>query len=197
MKHDTASAGDFGRSLTGIGLNLLVRNVATQVAFPQQVFGMQAHQAAGDFAIMILGRDVFQLHSDATYHSSPLSSLLPETCPRGAGVEIRLYDVDPEIAVARAENVGAHVLQAPTDKPHVLRKAYILCENMYAWRDCGSGRGDRVTRGFAPLRRWRIHPRVLRKKRSGFWVCWVKFGSAACFGHDLSVLVSVDAVRAG
>ena len=59
--------------------------------------------------------------------------MLPENPPRGGGIEIRLYDTDPEDAVARVEVFGGTILQEPTDKPHGLREAYILCENGYAW----------------------------------------------------------------
>ena len=133
MDYDTIGAEDFGASLRGIGLNLLVRDVGAQVAFLEQVFGMKAFQPTADFAIMTYGDQVFQLHSDGTYHANPLLGLLPENPPRGAGIEIRLYDTDPEEACERAEAVDATILQSPTDKPHGLREAYILCENGYAW----------------------------------------------------------------
>lgn len=133
MDYDKIDADSFGRSLRGIGLNLLVRDVGAEVAFLAQVFGFTAHQPTADFAIMVLGETVLQLHSDGTYHSNPLLGLLPETPPRGAGLEIRLYDVDPDAATAKAQARGDMILQAPTDKPHGLREAYILCENGYAW----------------------------------------------------------------
>jgi len=133
MDYDTIDADGFGRGLRGIGLNLLVRDVAAEVAFLKSVFGMRAHQPTADFAIMSYGYQVFQLHSDGTYHSNPLLGLLPENPPRGGGIEIRLYDTDPDEAVARAEAAGGTILQEPTDKPHGLREAYILCENGYAW----------------------------------------------------------------
>lgn len=133
MNYDDITPEDFGGSLRGIGLNLLVRDVARQVAFLETVFGMKAFQPTTDFAIMTYGEQVFQLHSDGTYHSNPLLGLLPENPPRGAGIEIRLYDSDPDDARDRAEAAGATILQAPTDKPHGLREAYILCENGYAW----------------------------------------------------------------
>jgi predicted enzyme related to lactoylglutathione lyase len=133
MDYDTVDAGDFGRSLRGMGVNLLVRDVKAQVTFLETVFGMRAHQATADFAIMVYGDQVFQIHSDGTYHSNPLLGLLPETPPRGAGIELRLYDSDPEDACGKAEGVGGTILQPPTDKPHGLREAYILCENGYAW----------------------------------------------------------------
>lgn len=133
MDYETVDADSFGKSLRGIGLNLLVRDVKTQCLFLESVFGMTPHQVTQDFAIVTYGREVFQLHSDGTYSAHPLLGLLPENPPRGAGIEIRLYDTDPDATVKRAEATGATILQAPMDKPHGLREAYILCENGYAW----------------------------------------------------------------
>lgn len=133
MEYDAVDAEPFGRSLQGIGLNLLVRDVLAECAFLEAVFDMTAHQATADFAIVKYGTQVFQLHADGTYHANPLLSLLPETPPRGAGIEIRLYDTDPDAAAQRARAAGATILQEPTDKPHGLREAYILCQNGYAW----------------------------------------------------------------
>lgn len=133
MDYEAVSAGDFGKSLRGIGLNLLVRDVVEQCRFLEAVFDMKARRVSADFAIVIYGDQVFQLHRDGTYHSNPLQGLLPDNSPRGAGIEMRLYDTDPEDAVERAKSVDAFILQEPTDKPHGLREAYILCENGYAW----------------------------------------------------------------
>lgn len=133
MNYDTVDAETFGRSLKGIGLNLLVRDVPAECAFLDAVFGIKSHQVTADFAIATYGDQVFQIHADGTYHSNPLLGLLPENPPRGAGLEIRLYDSDPEVAVQRAHDYGATVLQEATDKPHGLREAYILCADGYAW----------------------------------------------------------------
>ncbi|MDW4498203.1 glyoxalase [Sulfitobacter sp. D35] len=130
---ETVSAEDFGASLRGIGLNLLVRDVPAQAAFLGEVFGMTAHRVSRDFAILRYGEMLFQIHADGTYHSNPLLGLLPETPPRGAGLEIRLYDSDPDVAAQKAEAAGGTILQPPTDKPHGLREAYILCADGYAW----------------------------------------------------------------
>ena len=133
MEYETIGADPFGRSLKGIGLNLLVRDVPGECAFLETVFGMKSHQVTVDFAIVTYGAQVFQLHSDGTYHSNPLLGLLPETPPRGAGLEIRLYDTDPDQAEARAKAAGGLVLQTSKDKPHGLREACILDPDGYAW----------------------------------------------------------------
>lgn len=133
MDLNSVDADSFGRSLRGIGLNLVVRDVLAEISFLETVFEMKAHQPSKDFAIVTYGEQVFQLHSDGTYAENPLLGLLPENPPRGAGIEIRLYDSDPDLAVERAEQADFTILQEPTDKPHGLREAFILCDNGYAW----------------------------------------------------------------
>ncbi|MEM9968396.1 MAG: glyoxalase [Pseudomonadota bacterium] len=133
MNYESVDPETFGASLRGMGLNLLVRDVKAQVTFLTEIFAMTVFQPTDDFAIVGYGGQVFQLHRDSTYHANPLLGLLPETPPRGAGIEIRLYDTDPEIACTKAKSMNATILQWPTDKPHGLREAYILCENGYAW----------------------------------------------------------------
>jgi catechol 2,3-dioxygenase-like lactoylglutathione lyase family enzyme len=134
MDLETVSAEDFGRALGGLTVNLLVRDVGREVAFLTAVFGMTAHRAGRDFAILAYGDRLLQLHADHTYHSNPLPSLLPEAGARGAGIELRLHETDPDEAAARAAAFPeAVILAPPADKPHGLREAYILCENGYAW----------------------------------------------------------------
>ncbi len=133
MDYETISPEEFGRSLGGLGFNLLVADVAREVAFLTGVFGMSAHRVSADFAILAWRGQVFQLHADRTYHSHPLPGLLPEAGPRGAGAELRLYGEDPDAAAALAEAHGGTLLAAPADKPHGLREAYILSPAGYAW----------------------------------------------------------------
>lgn len=161
MDYETVSPAAFGASLTGMGLNILVRDPSRHAHLLVAVFGMTAHRVGADFAILRYGgadqdgadqdgtdqggtdrggRDgarqgaqVFQLHADRTYGAHPLLGLLPESPPRGAGIEIRLYDTDPDAAQARAEAAGMTVLQAATDKPHGLREVCLLCPDGYAW----------------------------------------------------------------
>lgn len=133
MDFETVSAEEFGASLRGLGLNILVRDVEAEVRFLSQVFDMGAHRVSRDFAIMSYGDQLFQVHGDQTYHANPLPSLLPETGARGAGAEFRLYDTDPDAAEAKAEAAGGMVFQATCEKPHGLRECYLLSPAGYAW----------------------------------------------------------------
>jgi len=133
MDLETISADDFGASLRGLGLNLLVRDIDKELAFLDSVFRMKAHRVSKDFAILRYQDQIFQLHADSTYHSNPLVSLIPENPPRGGGIELRLFETDPDIAAKRAADHGHIVLQDPTPKPHGLLETYILSPDGYAW----------------------------------------------------------------
>ena len=135
MDLDRIDAIAFGRSLRGLGLNLLVADVDRAREFHQAVFGWEAFQPTRDFAILRRpdGSAVLQLHADHTYHANPLVGLLPEAGPRGAGAELRLFDVDPDGAAQRTHAAGGMILQPATNKPHGLREAYILDPDGYCW----------------------------------------------------------------
>lgn len=134
MDYDTVPPPEFGHALRAISVNLLCRDVPAEVAFLVAVFGMTAHRASRDFAILLHAGQPLQLHADATYAAHPLPGLLPESGPRGAGIEIRLHEADPDAAAARAEEAGGVVLQGPTDKAaHGLREAVILSPSGYAF----------------------------------------------------------------
>lgn len=135
MDYASIDAPGFGHALHGLSVNLLLRDVQAEVAFLTAVFDMQAHLASRDFAIMVYAGQPLQLHSDASFASHPLPSLLPEAGARGAGLELRLHETDPDMACQRAaEFAGAVILQSPRDKAaHGLREAVILDPEGYAW----------------------------------------------------------------
>lgn len=133
MDYETVGAAAFGASLRGLGINLLVCDAADAAARLTAAFDIRAHQVSRDFALMRYGASLFQLHGDATYRGNALLTLVPENPPRGGGVELRLFDTDPDAAVARAEAAGFTLLAAPADKPHGLREAILLCPDGYAW----------------------------------------------------------------
>ena len=130
---DTISAEDFGRSLGGFGINLVVSDVNRSCEFLHSVFDFSIPRQSQDFAILLHRGVTYQLHADHTYSTNPLLSLLPDNGPRGGGIELRLYQLDPDQAQARAEAAGYIVLQSSADKPHGLRECFLLDPDGYCW----------------------------------------------------------------
>jgi uncharacterized glyoxalase superfamily protein PhnB len=127
------SAPAYGRALNGLGLNLIVNNVAQSVSFATQVLEAQLlFQKDGFAALKLCGND-FMFHANKTYHSNPLFGSLASDAPRGLGVEIRAYGTDPDLAEHRAKQFGAIVLAGAMDKPHGLREAMIIDADGYVW----------------------------------------------------------------
>ncbi|MCU4652390.1 glyoxalase [Roseibacterium sp. SDUM158016] len=133
MEYDTVSADEFGRSLRGLGVNLLTANVRGLAAFFSDVFGLTIHRLSDDFAIVLHGPSVFQIHSDRTYGAHPLLGIVPEMPPRGAGAQLYLFGIDPDEAAKRAEAAAHMVLEPVADKPHGLRECTILSPEGYAF----------------------------------------------------------------
>jgi uncharacterized glyoxalase superfamily protein PhnB len=73
------------------------------------------------------------LHADHTYGGHPLLALTGDGAVRGAGIELRLHDHDPDRAADAATRLGYTVLGAASDKPHGLREAYIADPDGYVW----------------------------------------------------------------
>lgn len=130
---ESVSPAEFGPSLHGVGVNLLCRDVLGMARFLERVFDLSIHRESADFALAQHGEILMQLHSDGTFGQHPLLALLPETPPRGAGVQLYLFGIDPDLAAARAEAAGGVVIEPPADKPHGLREATILSPEGYAF----------------------------------------------------------------
>ena len=134
MSADTPiSAADYGKSLRGLGFNLIVRDVTQSVSFAEQVLGATVFFRTPNFAAMKLNGSDFMLHADETYHANPLSGSLASQEARGIGVELRIYGCDPDIAEAKARESGYTVLAGSLDKPHGLREAMLIDDDGYVW----------------------------------------------------------------
>jgi len=127
------SAPDYGRSLKGMGVNLLVADMARALRFQTVVLGLTPVHHDADFAVMAHEGSQWMLHSDRSYHSNPLQGLLGDGAIRGVGCELRLYHLDPDAAEARCLAAGFTVLASAADKPHGLREAYLVDADGYVW----------------------------------------------------------------
>lgn len=126
-------ADAYGRSLKGFGVNLLVSDIAASVDFATSVLGATAVYSDPDFAVLRRGAAEWMLHADHAYADHPLAGFVRGVEGRGAGVELRLYDCDPDAAEAAARAAGHVVLAGAADKPHGLREAFILDPDGYCW----------------------------------------------------------------
>ena len=127
------SAPDYGRSLRGLGFNLLVRDVPRAVKFAVDVLGATAFFANDQFAAMKLHGADFMFHHDNTYRNNELSGIIKGADARGIGVELRVYGCDPDTAEARARVGGWTVLAGSLDKPHGLRECMLIDDEGYVW----------------------------------------------------------------
>ena len=123
----------YGRSLRGLGINLLVRETERTAAFVRDVLGLEVVYADPDLVVFRHGEQEWMAHADHTYDAHPLLPRTRVAALRGGGVELRVHDVDPDVAVAAAIANGYEVLDPAENKPHGLREAYILDGDGYVW----------------------------------------------------------------
>ena len=125
-------ADAFGRSLPrGVGLNLLVPEVAEMETFCRDVLGGRIVYSDADFAVVELLGSVFMLHADHTYLDHAMTGVIDGVELRGLGMEIRLYGADPDEIEARARLAGHAVLAGSLDKPHGIRECHIVGPHGY------------------------------------------------------------------
>ena len=127
------SAADYGKSLRGLGFNLIVRDLPRSIIFATQVLEATLFFETPLFAALKLNGQDFMLHADETYRNNELKGLLAGNEARGIGVELRIYGLDPDLAESRARKAGFTVLAGSLDKPHGLREAMILDDEGYLW----------------------------------------------------------------
>src|ERR671925_198057 len=126
-------ATQYSRSLRGLTLNLLVRDIARALSFHREVLGAVVVYSDPDFAVLRHGDVEWMLHADHAYLDHPLHAHLTQDVPRGVGAELRLHGRNPDEAEAAAVKLGFTVLASATDKPHGLREAFLIDPDGYLW----------------------------------------------------------------
>lgn len=126
-------APDYGHTLRGLSLNLIVRDVASAAGFLVHAFGLRCLYQDRDFAAFTAPDIRIMLHADHTYDAMPAFGRIPAQGPRGGGAEIRVLGIDPDEAAQRAPLHGGTVLLAPRDFPHGWREAHIADPDGYLW----------------------------------------------------------------
>ena len=126
-------APEYGHSLKGLTLNLLVHNIAVAVDFQTRVLNARVVYCDADIAVLQAYETQWMLHADHTYLENPLYDLISHENQRGKGVEIRLHGCDPDQAVERAKQYGYPVFAEAKNKPHGLRECYLPDPDGYMW----------------------------------------------------------------
>jgi uncharacterized glyoxalase superfamily protein PhnB len=127
------SGADYGRSLTGLGFNLIVNDLNRALHFATQVIQAEVFFRTDVFAAMTLSGQHFMFHIPSSYRGNELHATLTSDAPRGVGIELRCYHVDPDAAEARARAAGYTVLAGSLDKPHGLRECMLLDDDGFVW----------------------------------------------------------------
>jgi len=73
------------------------------------------------------------IHADHTYEENPLYARLSEAGVRGAGVELRLFGIDPDTVEERAKAAGATVVSPTMDRAHGWREMMVEDPDGYVW----------------------------------------------------------------
>jgi len=128
------AAPDYGQSLSGFTINVLSGNLPRALVFQRDVLQAEILHQDEDLLILRGYGSNWMVHADHTYDKHPLLTDTQSETRRGAGVELRLHDCDPDAAAARALEHGFRVLDGPRDQPdHGLREAHIIDDDGYIW----------------------------------------------------------------
>jgi len=123
----------YGHSLSGLSINLIVRDVSVACTFARDVLDATIVYSDEDFAVIKREGAEWMVHADHTYLDHPLSGSLTAGDVRGIGAELRVHGLDPDKAEASARALGYTVLAGSIDKPHGLRECYIIDADGYLW----------------------------------------------------------------
>lgn len=126
-------APEYGRSLNGFSVNLLVEKIDASLPFHIQVLNADVVYSDPDIAVLRFAGAEWMLHAHHTYDKHPLHASLTGHDPRGVGVELRLHGRDPDQAEAAARRLGYEVIAAAADKPHGLRESVVRDGDGFYW----------------------------------------------------------------
>ncbi len=126
-------ADEYGHSLRGLTINLLVSDMEDALQFQTRVIEASIVYSDPDFAVLGGYGSEWMLHADHAYDGNVLYGFVKNAEARGIGIELRLHGCDPDQAAMRARNHGFIVIADAADKPHGLRESYIADNDGYIW----------------------------------------------------------------
>jgi len=127
------SGADYGRTLTGLSVNIVVRNVQRSLPFYRDVLGLTCPYSDPDFAALQGDGVRLTLHADHTYERMPWAEALAGDATRGLGAEIRILGIEPEAAERRARELGFRVVIPTRDWAHGWRDVFLQDPDGYVF----------------------------------------------------------------
>ncbi len=127
------TAAAYGRTLEGLSLNLIVRDVARSVPFYTEVLGFTALYSDPDFAALERQGVRLQLHADHTYEKMPWAAALATDAARGLGAEIRILGTEPDRVERAARDRGQTVLLPTRQRGHGWREVIVSDPDGYVF----------------------------------------------------------------
>ena len=125
---------EYGRSLTGFMLNILVQNMDKAVEFHKEVLNVDLFYTDPDITIASWQGQQWLIHADHTYDKHPLYGRVQGISNRGIGAEFRLHGRHPDEAEVAARALGYKILDPARDQPdHGLREVHIVDSDGYVW----------------------------------------------------------------
>ena len=118
-------AREYGPTLIGLSVNLIVRDPRRSLPFYTEILGFRALYSDVDFAALERDGMRLMLHADHAYDGVPWIDRVAGAAKRGSGAEIRILGVDPDRAAALAREHGYHVLYGPLTKAHGWREVHL------------------------------------------------------------------------
>jgi len=126
-------AAEYSKTLKGLTLNFLVKEIEPAVYFAQMVLGAEVVYSDPDFAVLSASGVEWMLHADHAYDKHPMGGTVSDSAARGTGVELRLHGCDPDTAEEAALKNGYEILSPATDKGHGVRETFIRDQDGYIW----------------------------------------------------------------
>ena len=125
---------EYGRSLTGFMLNILVKDMDKAVEFHKKVLNVNVVYSDPDITIVSWQGQQWLIHADHTYDKHAMYGHVQGVQIRGVGAEFRLHGRNPDEAEAEAKKLGYTIMVSTKDQPdHGLREAHIMDPDGYVW----------------------------------------------------------------
>ena len=126
-------AVEYGRTLQGLTLNLIVRDVARSVPFYTEALGFAVVHQTGDYAALERDGAKIQLHADHTYRRTHWAADLATGIRRGLGAEVRLFGLAPEAVERAALQYGSVLLTTGERAGHGWRDVVVADPDGYTF----------------------------------------------------------------